>query len=91
MNLYLLVDKNIVENDSYDSIVVSAENEQEALSLHPNRDFVLSESLKHPKSISSGSCVAEDSEWKIDNVQIILIGKSYINDPKIIIASFNKA
>lgn len=39
MNLYLIYRNDIADYDTYDSAIVCAESEEEAVKIHPNGDF----------------------------------------------------
>ena len=41
MNLYLLTQDVNMDWDTYDSVIVCAESEEEAVKIHPNGDFLI--------------------------------------------------
>lgn len=84
MKLYLITRTDGVDYEEFDSFVVAAENEESALSYHPN-----GQKLK--------DCLSEeDIEWGYyegwiskENLKIECIGESYSKEEKVIISSFN--
>ncbi len=78
MNIYLLTQNEVGGWDTYDSVVVSAESEEEARLMHPSGD---------DKRWSKGWL-----EWvtldDIDKIDVKLIGASNV-DKGVILASFN--
>jgi asparagine synthetase A len=84
MNLYLL--KQSVNNDwdTYDSVVVAAETEDEAQKIHPS---VYNDDLDWYKSIND-----DYSSWafKLEDVEVIFLGVAKEGtESGVILASFN--
>lgn len=84
MKLYLISRTDKWGYDDYDSFLVAAENEESALSYHPN-----GQKLKDYLS-------KEDIAWGYyggwttkENLKIECIGESYSKEEKVIISSFN--
>lgn len=77
MNLYLLTQNDNNNYDTYDSCVVSAESEEDAVSLHPSGEECEIDYDGH-------------STWTIQTrVKCELIGTSNYDVRKVVCASFN--
>ncbi len=82
MKLYVISQKVNNNWDTYDSAVVSAENEEDARLIHPSADYADDE---WPKNIS------KDSTWALPkDVMVEYIGEAKEGIEKgVIVASFN--
>lgn len=81
MKLYLIFRKDRTNYDEYDSFVVAAENEENALKFHPRGRY-----FEEDDYFDNG----EVYEWTSkENLKIECIGESYSKEEKVIISSFN--
>ena len=90
LNIYLLYCKEPTGYDEYDSFMVVAESEKDALDLiltETERDEILSDKYKNKESFGIGAYVEEP----LANFGILYIGKSVLHKKQILIGSFNRA
>jgi len=81
MKLYLISRTDKARYDEYDSFVVAAESEENALKFHPDNRY-----FEEDDYFIDG----EVYKWTAkENVKIECIGESYSKEEKVIISSFN--
>lgn len=84
MNIYLLTQDLVTGYDTYDSMIVAAESEEEAVKIHPDYDLDL-ERFKAVKDYPTWPSYND-----IDKIIVIFIGVAAENIKKgVILASFN--
>ena len=97
MNLYLISQEYVGGYDTYDSVVVSAENEADAKTIHPSSFVTHINNDKFMGTYSGGDSTGQEYEFsgddwvsfsEIDKIEVELLGVSDV-DRGVILASFN--
>ena len=98
MNIYLLEQDYVNGYDTYDSMVVVAENEMKARQIHPSSFVTHINNNKWMGTYSGGSSIGEEYEnetddWvmfrDIERIKVTLVGKALSDKEEVISASFN--
>ena len=93
MKLFLLTQDVVKDFDTYDSVVVSAENENDARNIHPS-EFVthITNGKWHGTYSDGGEYIKESSDWvecsEIHRINVEYLGETH-KERGVILASFN--
>jgi hypothetical protein len=84
MNIYLLEQNEATGYDTYDSMVVVAESEDDARQMSPETEYMVETYLR-----IYGTPYSPRTWCAPEYVKVTLLGSSLEDEPRVIIASFN--